>query len=72
MALLVIVEVREGFRDTSSSSLSEIAELVQVGFIEESKRGWLKALTTLSKALSMKLDGLEILSSQTEEAFYEV
>lgn len=54
------MEVRESSEDAAFSSLRGAAKLVQVGMTRESKVGWLKALIILSRALSMKLEELEI------------
>lgn len=65
------MEARKGSRDAASSCLSQIAELVQVGFTKEFGRECLKGLTLLSKALSANLDSLEIPWSQMQEGILQ-
>lgn len=54
------MKARESSRDATSSSMRGAAELVQPSMAKEFEVGYFKALTILSRALSTKLEELEI------------
>lgn len=68
-ALMTEVEVGKNSGDAASYSLGAAVELVQAGMAEESRVGNLRALTIWSRALTTKLEELEISCHQADEAF---